>query len=448
MLLIRRGVNEMTYKKIDLLKVGVVADAATDNTLKLNEYLSNDEPKEVILREGIALSGPIKIGSNTILRLEKGAVLKFIPDENIYPPVYSRWEGVMCYCMQPCLFINEAHDVKIKGPGIIDGTGQVWWDKTRDKKKDDAKPTTTIEKKLASLNVGYENQQGGGGGRQSQFLKPPLVQFLKCTDVEISNVTLQNSPFWTLHPLFTQGLIIKNVVIKNPYDAPNTDGIDIDSCSNVRISGCSIDVGDDGIALKSGSGEDGRKIGFETKKVSISNCVVYQAHGGVVIGSETAAGISDVFVRSCAFIGTDRGIRIKTRRERGGVIKNLHYSNIVMTDNLCPITINMYYRCGTDDMSLFDTNKKEINELTPVISGIYVKDVVATKCKASLGFMVGLPESPIKRLFLKNVTLSMDKDSTISADESEMFMGLEPASDRGMRQENVKARIANVILEP
>jgi len=206
-------------------------------------------------------------------------------------------------------------------------------------------------------------------GRLSQYLRPPLLQIRKSEHVSVEGITLTNSPFWTLHPLYSTNLFFKGLTIINPKDAPNSDGIDVDSCQTVHITGCLIDVGDDGIVLKSGSGEDGIKTNIPTNNVRIEHCTVKNAHGGAVIGSETAGGISTIHVSDCFFDGTDRGIRIKTRRGRGGKITNLVFSDIRMQDNLCPLTLNMYYRCGSDNEEDFSLEKLVSSSTTPSLSG-------------------------------------------------------------------------------
>ena len=177
----------------------------------------------ITIPAGEYLTGPLEVRSNTKLILEKGAVIKFISDPSIYEPVFSRWEGVKCYCMHPCLFINEAHDVEITGEGVIDGNGSAWWAEVwRKKSVGQNAPESEIEKKFASLNPGYETQPGGGGGRPCQFLRPSLIQIKDSYNVKLEGVTVQNSPFWTIHPVFSQDLVIKNVTVKRRNNRKNT----------------------------------------------------------------------------------------------------------------------------------------------------------------------------------------------------------------------------------
>lgn len=411
--------------------INLIADGKTDNSRAFAELFTAGG--EVVLKEGTYLTGPIEIKNPLKLVLEKGAVIKFIPDFELYKPVFTRWEGVKCYCMHPCFYIHDTSDVTVTGEGVIDGNGEEWWKVARSKKGVQKAPQTELEKKFAALNPGYADQPEGGGGRLFQFLRPPLLQIKSSKHVTIEGITLTNSPFWTLHPLFSTDLVLKDLVIRNPYDAPNTDGIDIESCKDVHVLGCDVYVGDDGIALKSGSGSDGIKDAFPAANVLISGCKVHAAHGGAVIGSETAAGIQDIEVRDCYFDGTDRGIRIKTRRGRGGDIRNLVFRNLTMKDNLCPLVINMFYRCGCRDTSAFSLDKLPVTEVTPSIENVEITSCTATGSKASAGFLVGLPERPVKGLVIKDCHFEVDPSSTVSADESDMYVGLPEPQSKGLR---------------
>ncbi|MHB9294101.1 Glycosyl hydrolases family 28 [Hollandina sp. SP2] len=389
----------------------------------------------LIVERGIWRTGPLELGSHTTLVLEAGALISFIPEPEQYPPVYTRWEGVECFAMHPLVFAQEQHHIRIIGKGGIDGSGSVWWELLREKRrKGQDAPETPLEQKLAALNPGYNQQPSGGGSRNMQFLRPPLIQFYKCTDILLDGITLTNSPFWTLHPLFCDTLTLRNLVIANPPDAPNTDGMDIDSCRNVCIAYCQVSVGDDGIALKSGSGEDGIRADKPTAAVLVHHCTVRDGHGGIVIGSETAGGIFDVTVEDCVFIGTDRGIRIKTRRGRGGQIHDLRFRNLTMENNLCPLAINMYYRCGTDLASgLFSLKPEPVGPGTPSIKNICISGIQARGCRASAGFIAGLPESPVKHLYISDSDLCTDEMSGVSPDESDMFLGLPPVNEKSFR---------------
>jgi polygalacturonase len=425
---------------LSIIQCGGIGDGVFDNTAAFQQafrLVREASGGVVSVSAGVWRTGPLELPSHCVLELEKGSVLSFIPEFNRYRAVWTRWEGVECYAMHPCLYAHEAHHVSIRGEGTIDGNGEVWWTYRRDiLKRKDFGPETELEQAFAILNPDYRSQPGGGGGRMSQFLAPPCIQFYQCAEVSIIGVTIINSPFWTVHPVYCRNLEIRNVTIHNPHDAPNTDGIDIDSCVNVVIEDCDIDVGDDAIALKSGSGAQGLEIGKPTARVQVSRCRVSRAHGGIVIGSETAGGIHDVVASDCDFLGTDRGIRIKTRRGRGGMIQNLLFQKNRMVDNLCPVAINMYYRCGVLEQErdhVFSLSPQKKEPSTPFIKNVVIDGLRAFGSKASCGFFIGLPEAPLQDLVLRDCEFSCDTESTISTDESEMFEGLPTVSTRALR---------------
>ncbi len=433
-------------KIISITSFGAKGDGAWDNTAAFEEAFGK-ENVTVTVPQGIWLTGPVTLKSGSTLRLEDGAILKFIPDPSLYRPVYTRWEGERCYAMHPCLYAENASGVTVEGSGTIDGSGSVWWEILKDKKSRNAGPEESYEKELASLNPGYDRQASGGGGRGMQFLRPALVQFNSCRDVVLRGVKIIQSPFWTVHPVFTDNLTIDSVTIFNPADSPNTDAIDIDSCTGVKIRGCYINVGDDGICIKSGSGEDGILCARPTYDVLVENCIVSSAHGGAVIGSETAAGIRDVVFQNCAFIGTDRGIRLKTRRGRGGVVENLTFRNISIDGCLCPFTFNMYYKCGAEDTDpAFSLDPLPVTERTPVIRNVLIEGVSATGIRSSAGFLVGLPESRIENVRIVNSSFFVDSSSSLEPELSEMYRGLPHVKEKGIRVRNADFRLEGVVV--
>ena len=390
--------------------------------------------------KGIWRTGPIELFSNTTLVLDEGCVVSFIPEFERYTPVRTRWEGVECYGMHPCVFSSDQENISITGKGILDGNGEVWWKTASEKKKrPQTAPEMPLEFELARLNPGYNDQPGGGGGRACQFLRPPLLQLFNCKNITFKDFTIQNSPFWTVHPVYCKNIVMSGIKVFNPHNAPNTDGIDIDSCEDVLIENCNVSVGDDGIALKSGSGEDGIKIGKPTRRVTVRGCTVGDGHGGIVIGSETAGGICDLLAEDCVFKGTDRGIRIKTRRSRGGDIHDLEFRNLVMENNICPLAVNMFYRCGAKlEDGFFTRDALPVNAATPSIKKIKITNIKASGCRASAGFIAGLPEALIEDLHIKNCEFSTDENSGVSPAESEMYLGLDEVNEKSIRLINVK----------
>jgi polygalacturonase len=192
----------------------------------------------------------------------------------------------------------------------------------------------------------------------------------------------------------------------------------VESCKNVLIEGSTFDAGDDGICVKSGRDEAGRKRGKPTENMIVRNNVVYRAHGGFVIGSEMSGGAKNIFVSDCTFIGTDIGLRFKTTRGRGGVVEKIYIKNIAMRDILgSAILFDMYYGGKS---ALEDPEGKQpqvkvyaVTEATPAFKDFYVNNVVCNG--ASKGLLIrGLPELAIQGIHLENVTLKTDKGIEIS----------------------------------
>lgn len=427
----------MTVMNSYLLKTG-------DNLEKI--LAENAGKRTVVVPKGVYSTGPVRIPSYTHLVFEEGAVLDFKPDFDAYPPVFTRWEGVNCWAMHPCFFIDHAKDVKIEGPGKLDGNGQVWWNYVREWKsgKRPEHPVTPIEKRFASLNPNYKEQPGGGGGRPCQFLRPPLLQILESENICIDGISLVQSPFWTFHAICSRDLVVRNVLIDNPDTSPNTDGMDIESCVNVTVEGCDLNVGDDGIAVKCGSGKDMMQF-QRSENIEVRNCIVRKAHGGFVIGSETASGVAHVRVSNCRFIGTDRGIRIKTRRDRGGVIEDIRVSDIFMDGLICPVSLNEYYRCGRSDACLYSLEPQPVTEATPVIRDVVIERVRAVGCRGGAALFVGLPEMPLENIELSDSTFEVS-EKVEKGLEIEMCAGIPSSDYRGIRIINADVSLKNVSV--
>ncbi len=320
-------------------------------------------------------TAPVFLMSDITLHLDAGARVVFSDDETLFAAVDTEFEGIPGKAYMPCVYAKNARNVRIEGAGVLDGSGAKWWQKLR-------QGTLVLP-------------------------RPYLVCFQNCADVSMDGVTLVNSPCWTVHPLYCERVNISRLTIKNPADSPNTDGINPDGCCNVRIADCVIDVGDDCIAIKAGTEDTPDKRPCEN--VIISGCHMLHGHGGVVIGSEMSGGVKNVLVTNCVFQGTDRGIRLKTRRGRGGSVENLSFSHILMEDVLCPFVFNMYYFCGKGGKlpHVADQNPRPVTAGTPKLTDVSIESVTVRGAAACAGFLCGLPESPVTRVRIRNCTVVM-----------------------------------------
>ena len=247
--------------------------------------------------------------------------------------------------------------------------------------------------------------------------RPHLVRVVDCRNVLIEGVTLRNSPMWTLSPLACDNVTITKLTVINPPDSPNTDGINPDSCRNVRISDCHVDVGDDCITIKSGKEDDGRRELRACENITVTNCTLMAGHGGVVIGSEISGSIRNVTISNCIFVGTDRGIRIKARRGRGGVVEDIRASNLVMDGVTCPIVVNLFYGCGAwGEKKVTDKSAQPVNDGTPRFRRLRYSNITARRIKFAAAYVIGLPEMFVEDMIVENSSFFLDPENTTAGE--------------------------------
>ena len=426
-------VKEPSFKKdtLNIVRYGAIADGKTLNTNAINQAITACSSKGggvVLIPAGFWLSGPIELKSNVNLHLQKNALLQFTKDFDQYPLVEGNWEGLAQMRNQSPVWANGQHNIAITGYGIIDGSGDAWRMVKKDKltesqwktlvasggivneKKKMWYPSAKTVKGAAMKDPGLitKDKKPEFYASVKDFLRPNLVVLSSCKQVLLEGVTFQNSPAWNLHPLMTQHLTIRDVTIKNPDYAQNGDGIDIESCSNVLIEHCVLDVGDDAICIKSGKDEEGRKRGIATERVIIRHNKVYKGHGGFVVGSEMSGGARDIFVEDCTFMGTDKGLRCKTTRGRGGVVENIHIRNINMNNIVQEaIYFDMYY--WTKPPQANEVQKAPpVGIETPQFRNISIDAITCRGAHVGI-FVRGLPEMPVQQVSMTNLNILANK---------------------------------------
>ena len=224
-----------------------------------------------------------------------------------------------------------------------------------------------------------------------------MINLYRCENVKIADLTITNSPSWTVHPVYCRNVIIDGISIIQPYESPNTDGIDPDCCNGVRISNCYIDCGDDCITLKSGYNEHGRKKGIPCENIVISNCTFAHGRSAVGIGSEMSGGIKNVTVMNCVFKGTLRGLRVKTGRGRGGTVENIFASGIIMENLREGVSIDMGYEGVSGKIY-------PVTESTPFFKNIRFKDIIGTNVEQAIN-IIGLAEAPPQFIVLEDIRM-------------------------------------------
>jgi len=395
----------------DVREYGARSDGKTKNTeaiRKAIEAAALGGGGTIFFPAGHFLSGPIHLKSNITLFIDAGAVLEFSQDFDDYlPMVFSHWEGTEVTNFSPLIYGNQLENVAIHGRGILDGRGEAWWNYFKALERDRAargtwKTDSRWQREFARNNRGIPLPDDTSRIEMG-FLRPPFIQILHSKNVSIRDVTIRNSPFWTINPVFCDNVTIAGVTIENPEGAPNTDGIDPESCSNVHISDCHINVDDDCVCIKSGRDEPARRINRPSENLTITNCTMLRGHGGVVIGSEMSGGVKNVAISNCVFDGTDRGIRLKSTRGRGGTIENVRVSNIVMRNiREEAITMNLHYT---------NAPREPVSARTPHFRGIHVSGISGEAERA--GALLGLEESPLEDVSLSDIALRAKKGLTI-----------------------------------
>ena len=353
----------------DVRDCGAKGDGKTLDTAAIQQALDacgKAGGGSVRLAPGTYLSQPIYLRDKTTLRLDVGAKLQATDEPGHFADPKKPQSRVA--------FVNGSglSQVAIVGGGTIDGAGERWWAPVR-------------AAKLAKQPYNEVPR------------RPRMVILSNCRHVRIEGVTLQNSPSFHLVPSECEDVLITNVTIRAPHNAPNTDAMDPSACKNIRIIGCTIDVGDDNIAIKSGRKVAGREAAVEN--VWVERCAFLAGHG-MSIGSETLGGVKNLTVTNCTFSGTTSGIRIKSARGKGGLVENLVYTDITMTNVDYPIYLTSYYpKVPKEDAA------QPMAADSPVYRNIVIRNLTAHSARTA-GMIVGLPEAPIENVRLENVRVT------------------------------------------
>ena len=411
-------------ERVDMKQAGAKTDGKTINTTLINQTIDRLEKGgggTLFFPAGKYLTGPIRMKSNITLELEAGATLLFSTNFDDYLPfVEVRHEGVMMKSFSPLIYATDAENITIKGEGTLDGQGKAWWDEffkvlidLRDNgKRDVNKYQPMFDKENDVEKIAAETNQDWHGTLDRRFFRPPFIQPIRCKNVRIEGVKIVNSPFWTINPEFCDNVTVDGVTIHN-VPSPNTDGINPESCRNVHISNCHISVGDDSITNKSGRDLQARNLAAPCENITVTNCTMLSGHGGVVIGSEMSGSVRHVTISNCVFEGTDRGIRLKSTRGRGGVVEDIRVSNVVMKDiKKEALTFNLKY-------SRMPQEPK--SERTPVFRNIHISGITVVDVNVPIE-IVGLEEAPITDIVLRDIQIKNGKQPNVFKNCKDILM--------------------------
>lgn len=353
---------------------GFVGDGKTDNTKLIQAAIDSTSKAGggmVVFRKGTFLTGPITLKSNVTLEIKSAATLLATTDMKAYYPAGTDTTGPLPSSLQPLITSDQATNIRISGTGTIDGSGKQWW---------------TL----------YENAKSSGTALPA---RPRLIKLNNSTNISIDSLNLKNSPQFHISLENCWHVNVEYVTITAPSNSPNTDGVDPATSHFVTISHCTIDTGDDNVAVKSGR-PDPSDPDAGTTNIDISNCTFLHGHG-VSIGSETSGGVDSMYVENCTFNGTTNGFRIKSYRGNGGNVRNVVYSDNTMQNVENPIWFSGYY----PDIPSQSDPPQPVTSKTPYYHDISIINLKSTG-SPSAGVIVGLPEEPMKNIILKHVDIT------------------------------------------
>ncbi|MFC6446647.1 glycoside hydrolase family 28 protein [Shinella zoogloeoides] len=382
---------------------GLVPDSAPDDldaaranaTALARAVAAAPEGGTLQLGPGVWTAFPLALKGRMTFHLAEGAVLRapsgragwpILPARDAAGVMLGSWEGLPAACFAAPLHAIGAEGLAIEGRGTLDGSGGRgdWW----------TWPKETRE-----------------GAR-----RPRGLHLVGCRDVTLLGFTIRDAPSWTIHPQGCARLTVAGLTVIAPHDSPNTDGLNPESCRDVTICGVRFSVGDDCIAIKAGKrGPDGEDDHLaETRGVAVRHCLMERGHGGLVIGSEMSGGVHDVAVEDCEMVGTDRGLRLKTRRGRGGRISGIAMRRVLLDGVETAFSANAHYHCDADghDERVQSRAPAAVDAGTPFIDGIDIEDVEIRGLGHAAGAFLGLPEAPVRNVRIRRVRVaSLDPDA-------------------------------------
>lgn len=380
---------------------GAVADGAADNTLAFRHAITACHDAgggRVVVPPGTWFTGAIHLKSNVNLHLAEGAVLLFSDNPQDYlPAVQTSWEGMECFNYSPLIYAFNCDNVALTGKGTIQAKLDTWtrWF---------ARPPAHMEAlkrlyNMAAKGVPVEKRQMAVGENN---LRPDFVQFNRCRNVLIEDLKIRSSPFWCLHLLLCDGVVVRRVDVSS--HGHNNDGIDIAMSRNVLVEECTFDQGDDAIAVKSGSNHDGWRLNTPTENVVVRRCTVRQGHQLLAVGSDLSGGVRNVYVHDCIFApGTDSVLSylmfIKTNRGRGGFVENIWMENISARstrDGILGIDTDVLYQ-WRDLVPIYE------ERITP-IKGIHLKNIHVGETVTPFR-IVGDARRPVRDIYLEDITI-------------------------------------------
>ncbi len=379
---------------------------------KTIETCSKNGGGRVIVPKGKFLTGPIHLENNVNLHLEEGSEILFSTNpDDYYPLVHTSFEGLELMNYSPLIYAFNKKNIAVTGKGVLNGQADKnnWWPwKGSNSENIDfgykvGGPSQQDESNLPQLMLMAENNTPVDERvfGKNHYLRPNFIEPFECENILIQGIKIINAPFWIIHPVKSKNITIDGVHIES--HGPNNDGCDPEYSKNVLIKNCIFNTGDDCIAIKAGRDSEGRRIAIKSENIIVRDCKMMDGHGGVVIGSEMSAGVSNVFVENCIMDSPnlDRAIRIKTNTKRGGTVDGLYVRNLkVGKVKESVLRINMNYSVYGNQTGNF----------IPEVKNIYLENITVEDGGKYAIYADGLEKSKIKNVVLNNVKIKKVKE--------------------------------------
>ncbi len=381
---------------------GAINDGISNNTIAIQKAIdacAKAGGGTVYFKPGSYMTGSLFLKNNVRLRIDQDVHILGSQSFSDYPEIETRIAGIETRWPAALFNIIDVSNAALEGKGVVNARGKFCWDLYWQMRKE-------YDEKDLRWVVDYDAKR----------VRTVLVQNSK--NVSIKNITFKNAGFWTIQLLYSSQLTVDGVVIKNNEDGhgPSTDGVDVDSSSDVLIQNCDIDCNDDNFCLKAGRDWDGLRVNKPTEYVVIKNCVARRGAGLVTLGSETSGSIRHIYCTDLYAKNTDNGLRIKSATTRGGVVEDIYFVNSKLDSvrNAYQFNLNWYPAYSYSELpdgynydSLPQHWKALLQKVEPAEKGIpaarnfFIENVHMTAVQKVFE-VTGLETSPLKNFTFKN----------------------------------------------
>lgn len=345
----------------------------------------------VVVPAGEWLTGPVHFQSGCLLYLSEGAKVVFEDDVNLYyPAVKASWEGAECMNISPLLYAYECENIGIGGPGMLAPKMDFW--RTWFERPDSHIQATRQLYAMVSTQVPVEDRHMEREGVQ---MRPHLIHFNRCTNVQLSDFKIRESPFWTIHTVMCKDVWAHHLDVY--AHGHNNDGIDLEMTQHVVVEDCTFDQGDDAVVLKAGRNQDGWALAMPTQDIVVRRCEIVKGHCLLGIGSELSGGVRRVYMHDCH--SGDQVYRlfyIKTNHRRGGVIED------ILVENVSATRMYRVFEIDTDVLYQWRTIVPTFETSITKIRNICIKNATAEHSDAVYELR-GDEREPIDGITIENV---------------------------------------------